>query len=178
MRQPVKSKLFPDSADNFCLNKNFHHTIFGLDVSKSIPNLPTCADRPLHCKWAFKKIEAFKKILYPLIEQCSKHNSTLEIWWHVQETRASYHYVGKLEIRLENQMVCAILFGKCQKLIGCHFRPCNFYTFSGQFSWFRYTLWVILPQDQHLMGLTDRRKKAQKLVDSCKNWKILTISRK
>ena len=65
MRQPVKSKLFPDSADNFCLNKNFHHTIFGLDVSKSIPNLPTCADRPLHCKWAFKKIEAFKKILYP-----------------------------------------------------------------------------------------------------------------
>ena len=71
MRQPVKSKQFPDSADNFCLNKNFHHTIFGLDVSKTIPNLPTCADRPLHCKWAFKKIEAFKKILYPPIEQCS-----------------------------------------------------------------------------------------------------------
>ena len=28
-------------------------------------------NRPLHCKWAFKKIEAFKKILYPPIEQCS-----------------------------------------------------------------------------------------------------------
>ena len=28
------------------------------------------------------------------------------------------------------------------------------------------------------MGLTDRRKTAQNLVDSCKNWKILTVSRK
>ena len=29
-----------------------------------------------------------------------------------------------------------------------------------------------------LMGLTDRRKKAKKLVDSRKNWKVLTVSRK
>ena len=28
------------------------------------------------------------------------------------------------------------------------------------------------------MGLTDRRKTAQNLVDSRKNWKILTFSRK
>ena len=28
------------------------------------------------------------------------------------------------------------------------------------------------------MGLTDRRKTAQNLVDSRKNWKILTVSRK
>ena len=28
------------------------------------------------------------------------------------------------------------------------------------------------------MGLTDRRKTAKKLVDSRKNWKILTVSRK
>ena len=28
------------------------------------------------------------------------------------------------------------------------------------------------------MGLTDRRKTAKNLVDSGKNWKILTISRK
>ena len=29
-----------------------------------------------------------------------------------------------------------------------------------------------------LMGLTDRRKTAKNLVDSRKNWKILTVSRK
>ena len=29
-----------------------------------------------------------------------------------------------------------------------------------------------------LMGLTDRRKKAKKLVDSRKNWKVLTVNRK
>ena len=29
-----------------------------------------------------------------------------------------------------------------------------------------------------LMGLTDRRKKAKKLVDSRKNWNVLTVSRK
>ena len=29
-----------------------------------------------------------------------------------------------------------------------------------------------------LMGLTDRRKKAKKLVDNRKNWKVLTVSRK
>ena len=28
------------------------------------------------------------------------------------------------------------------------------------------------------IGLTDRRKKAKNLVDSRKNWKILTVSRK
>ena len=28
------------------------------------------------------------------------------------------------------------------------------------------------------MGLTDRRKTAKNLVDSRKNWKILTVSRK
>ena len=28
------------------------------------------------------------------------------------------------------------------------------------------------------MGLTDRRKAAKNLVDSRKNWKILTVSRK
>ena len=28
------------------------------------------------------------------------------------------------------------------------------------------------------MGLTDRRKTAQNLVDSRKNWKTLTVSRK
>ena len=28
------------------------------------------------------------------------------------------------------------------------------------------------------MGLTDRRKTAKNLVDSGKNWKILTVSRK
>ena len=28
------------------------------------------------------------------------------------------------------------------------------------------------------MGLTDSRKTAQKLVDSRKNWKILTVSRR
>ena len=29
-----------------------------------------------------------------------------------------------------------------------------------------------------LMGLTDRRKTAKNLVDSRKNWKILTVNRK
>ena len=29
-----------------------------------------------------------------------------------------------------------------------------------------------------LMGLTDRRKTVKNLVDSRKNWKILTVSRK
>ena len=29
-----------------------------------------------------------------------------------------------------------------------------------------------------LMGLTDRRKTTKNLVDSRKNWKILTVSRK
>ena len=36
-------------------------------------------------------------------------------------------------------------------------------------------LWRDIPRV--LMGLTDRRKTAKNLVDSRKNWKILTVSR-
>ena len=36
----------------------------------------------------------------------------------------------------------------------------------------------VVPYMRVSMGLTDRRKTAQNLVDSRKNWKILTVSRK
>ena len=108
MQQPVKSKQFPDSADSFFLNKNCHHTIFGLDVSKTIPNLPNNADRPLHCKWAFRKIEVFLKIIYPL--QNSAQNTISE--WRFGDM---YRRPGLLTITwrnwkfwVENQMVCAL----------------------------------------------------------------------
>ena len=42
MQGPVKKKLIVSTADKHC-----HHTIFGLDVSKTIPNLSPGADRPL-----------------------------------------------------------------------------------------------------------------------------------
>ena len=40
MQGPVKKKLLVSTA-------HCHHTIFGLDVSKTIPNLSPGADRPL-----------------------------------------------------------------------------------------------------------------------------------
>ena len=39
-----------------------------------------------------------------------------------------------------------------------------------------YSYFVLLKRV--LMGLTDRRKTAKNLVDSRKNWKVLTVSRK
>ena len=117
MRQPVKSKYFPDSADNFFLNKNCHYTIFGLDVSKTIPNLPANADRPLHCKWAFRKIEVF------FLNNIFPHRTVLKAQFHTGDLVTCTGDQGFLPLTwgnwkfwLENQMVCAILFGKCQKI--------------------------------------------------------------
>ena len=40
------------------------------------------------------------------------------------------------------------------------------------------SLYLTISKMRVSMGLTDRRKTAKNLVDSRKNWKILTVSRK